>query len=531
METAAEFIFQNDPAFYFACFIHRNSFGDKMDFSGQGRQWLIPILTDKSCNKVIRKSVQSSGTEWLIAWAMSRLYNGLSGAYVLPTKVIRDKFVANRINAMMLRVPQYKAAIIDTDNTAIKRFWHATISFLGSNIAADFTEFPAQWYIIDELDRCDMSNLPLLDDRISATRQLTGHEPETIKISNPTIANYGISAEFNNSDKKTWQIECRNCQLLQPLDWFKNVVRQDGEHTYLLVDSRWSPDSGRDIDVLCRNCGTPLDRFGPGKWVAENPGAKVSGYQISKLITAQTTVRELWEKFQASLHNQSLLQIFYNSDLGIPYDAAGDKLHYSDLDKCVIDTEVNPSAGRNIAGIDVGGVCHVVVRQLGAGKLPLVFAGVAAGPEDILRTLRRFNVTNWCMDAMPETHMARMLLKKHRGGYLCQYNANVSLGGQKVNRETRVITTNRTESIDEMTQAFFDGYIQLPANYRSIDNGNYVAHLLAPTRVLDETKTPPRYEWQEGNDPDHYFHAENYCFRMAKMLGFQQNRKVEITWF
>lgn len=522
METAAEFVLTADPAYYFAAFIHKNTLGQPMDFYSPGRQWLVPILTDPNPNKVIMKSVQSSGTEWLIAWAMSRLYNGLSGAYVLPTKVIRDKFVRNRIDALMLRVPKYKAAIVDTDNTAIKRFWDATISFLGSNIAADFTEFPAQWYIIDELDRCDPANLPMLDDRTSATRQLTGRDPETIKISNPTIGNYGISAEYNKSQKGSWQIECRNCQLLQPLDWFKNVVRQTDDHAHILLDVDWLPDSGRDIACLCRNCGSPLDRLGPGKWVAENPGEKVSGYQISKLMTNQTTIRELWDKFQLSLHNQSLLQIFYNSDLGIPFDAAGDKLHYSDLDKCVIDTEVNPSAGRNIAGIDVGGVCHVVVRQLGAGKLPLVYAGVAAGPEDIIRILKRFNVSNWCMDAMPETHMARMLLTKHSGGFLCNYNSTVTLGGQKINRETRTITTNRTESIDEMTQAFFDGYMQLPANYRSIDNGAYVAHLLAPTRVLDNTKVPPRYDWQEGNNPDHYFHAENYCFRMARMLGFNQ---------
>lgn len=522
METAAEFIRQTDPAFYFACVIHRNTLGQRMDFASPGRQWLIPILTDKSPNKVIIKSVQSSGTEWLIAWAFSRLHAGLSGAYVLPTKVIRDKFVRNRIDALMLRVPQYKAAIIDTDNTAIKRFWNATVSFFGSNIAADFTEFPAQWYIIDELDRCDKDNLPMLDDRTSATRQLTGREPEWIKISNPTIGNYGISAEYNNSKKYSWQIECRNCQLLQPLDWFKNVVKQDGDHCFTLVDVDWLPDSGRDVACLCRNCGQPLDRLGPGKWIADNPSAPVAGYQISKLMTGQTTVRELWEKFLISLNNQSLLQIFYNSDLGIPFDAAGDKLHYSDLDKCVIDTEVNPSAGRNIAGIDVGGVCHVVVRQLGAGKLPLVYAGVATGPEDIIRILKRYNVSNWCMDAQPETHMARMLLKKHPGGYLCQYNSTVTLAGQKVNRENRVITTNRTESIDDMTQAFFDGYMQLPANYRSIDNGAYVAHLLAPTRVLDMSKNPPRYDWQEGNDPDHYFHGENYCYRMARMLGFQQ---------
>jgi len=527
---ATDFILQNDPAFYFAAFIHRNTLGQPMEFAGPGRCWLVPILSDKSPNKVIKKSVQSSGTEWLIAWAMSRLNMGLSGAYVLPTKVIRDKFVRNRIDALMLRVPQYRDAIVDTDNTAIKRFWDATISFLGSNIAADFTEFPAQWYIIDELDRCDMTNLPLLDDRVSATRQLTGREPETIKISNPTIGNYGISAEYENSNKQTWQIECRNCQLLQHLDWFKNVVRQQGDHAYTLVDGDWSPDSGRDIDCLCRNCGAPLDRLGPGRWIAEYPDRKVAGYQISKLMTNQTTVAELWQTFQASLHNQSQMQRFYNSDLGMPYDAAGDKLTYADLDKCVCPEAVEPSAGRNIAGIDVGGVCHVVVRQLRAGKLPLVHVDIAAGPEDIIRILKRFNVTNWCMDAMPETHMARMLLTKHPGGFLCNYNSTVTLAGQRVDREKRVITTNRTESIDDMTQGFFDGYLQLPPNYRDLAGGDYVAHLLAPTRVLDSTKTPPRYEWQEGNDPDHFFHAENYCYRMARMVGFRNERRTEVVW-
>lgn len=43
--------------------------------------------------------------------------------------VMLDKSLPNCVNALIVRVPQYKAAIVDTKNTAVKRIKDDTISF------------------------------------------------------------------------------------------------------------------------------------------------------------------------------------------------------------------------------------------------------------------------------------------------------------------------------------------------------------------------------------------------------------------
>ena len=519
------------PALCIALFHHRNTLDQPMTF--ERREWLIPIYKDNARCKVFMKSVQCGISEYGFCWTMAQLHAGRSVFFVLPTKVIRDKIVANRIDPLIQSVDFYRKEST-VDNTGLKRLWGSAVSFVGSNVLADFGNFTAQAKIVDELDRCDSKNLELADDRLSATELLTGKKPETVLISNPTLPNYGIHAAYKLSDQKQWHIKCEHCGEWQPLDWFVNFVKQTSDNDYSLLQEAIVPpcssvETGRDLSPLCRKCFKPMDRLARGEWVAENSGSEISGYHISKLFTGQCDMTELWTKFVAAQSNSGLMQGFYNSELGIPYDAPGDRMSFSDFEKCSSDYLMPLRAGSSIGGVDVGKVFHVHLEQLVNGKRQKLFIGIARTPKELIDILTRYNCRLYVMDSRPEMHLAKEILKQRPGGLLCDYLTSESMGEPSINRDDRSIKVNRTESMDESLAAYMQGRVLLPKNWRDLDNGDFVSQMMAPTRKMVMVRNRPTFVWDEAGQPDHHRHADNYCHIAAKLSGFGEVRR-EIIW-
>jgi len=490
---------------------------------------MVPIYKDPAPHKVIQKCVQWGGTEYAICWAFARAHRGLSGVYVLPTKVVRDQFVANRINGLLDRAPWYKAQVGRTDATILKQFGAGVLKFLGSNVATDFTEFPAQFYIVDELDRCDLGDmnrshygLKMLEDRTSSTHLLTGKVAEWIKLSNPTIAGYGISLEYQKSSRAQWFVPCPHCGEKQPLDWFGGVVEQTDDNGYELKSHTHSPSIGGGVDILCRHCNKALDRLADGEWVHEFPNRDVSGYHISKMFTAQTTLDAMWASFQNCLSNPTEKQWFYNSELGIPYSGDGDKLTFGDFDKCISDYALPKRATGAVAGVDVGGVLHVRIDMLRGGKRRLVHAGIVPTWNELERLFKLYGVTTFVVDAMPEMHLARKFVHDHPGGFVCDFSQPTSVVETKIDRRDRKIKGNRTAMCDQMVAAYLDQLIELPSDYRGLDRGDWTKQMMAPTRILDASRKPPCFIWDEGALPDHHFFADVYSHQAALIRGFAQ---------
>lgn len=509
-----------------------------MVFSEPGWWWMPGIYLDQTPYKVFMKSVQCGITEYAQTWVMAQLFQGFTGPMVFPDNVKRDDYVKDRFNNLISRVPVYARAIRDTNTNRVKHIGKATIYFLGSNMPKDFESFTAQWYVVDEKDSCNPETLRMLNDRVSASRKLTGRDAPFLLIANPRAGQHGIAADFEESKKFEWNIRCDHCDKWQPLSWLDNVVRQIDDAHYVLraaVD-----DGGEDIPCLCRHCEKPIDRLKEGVWVAEYPDRTVSGYHITQLFTDQYSIRRLFNMFDKALVSATALQHFYNSYLGLPYTSGEDQLTYDILQACAGDY-VMPKVGKGtVAGIDVGKVFHVRIDELIDGRRKAVFVGICRSVEDLVRTFRRYGVTTYVMDADPEQHTARDILKKIPGGFRCRYNPNERATGMKIDRSDRLITINRTESIDEMVQAYYQQLVLLPKNFGTIPD--FVSHMTAPVRYYDDGSLrnksagerkiyrPPRYVWDEQGRPDHLFHADNYCHMAAKLRGFGK-RSYEIRWF
>jgi len=491
------------PRLFFAIAYHRNIYAKPMEF--HDKPYLMDIYRDDAHEIVLKSSVQTGKSEFLIISAHSWAERGLQVLYCLPTIDIRNLFVANRVDRLYKEVPHYYESVRGTDQRGLKQFGdkNGSIFFLGSNSSTTFIEKPIDLIIGDETDRFDQANYEKAPDRMTASPYKLWYE-----ASNPTVDNYGIDFRWRKSDQREWFVKCQSCNKWQALDWFRNIVEPTDDNSYQLIDTEWQPGMTREPNIFCIRCGSPLNRYDiRGCWVARHPSRdKTHGYHIHQLLSSFVLISSMWEKFLDGLQSDIKMQVFYNSQLGLTYSGKGSKITDSILNACKDDYFMPVQADGCFMGVDVGKVLHVVIWQLvHGGRMRLVFAGTVKEFEDLDYLFARFNIISYCLDAMPETRKSMEYAKKHIGrGWVCRYHNGLT--EIKKDEEERVLSADRTMIMDRVMSWFVGRNFILPQNAHTLDKGDFYSMLTTPTRFFEEEKQ--QYSWQ--GDPDHYFHAIVY---------------------
>ena len=500
-------ITQKWPRLYYAMVHHLNIRGERMRFDD--KPYLVALYKDDAQEISVKSSVQTGKSELAIISALAHAERGLQVMYVLPTAELRNQFVANRVDKLFERVPHYMKMLHRATNVAasrgLKHFGDGTIFFSGSNSATTFIEKPLDMVIADELDRFDLHNYEKADDRMTAS-------PHKLKleVSNPTVDNYGIDRRYRSSDQRELYVKCEHCQKWQTLDWFKNVVSQTNDNDFRLLDKDWHEGDDRDIHMLCIKCSKPLQRFThQATWVPKYPSRKQHhGYHIHQMMSSYVRIDSMWRKFCEGMGDDTAMQVFYNSALGLTFAGAGSKINDDMLNACKEDYTM-PATSQHpcVMGVDVGKRLNVVVREILPGeKFRLVFAGTLREFEDLDHLFSRFNIVGYVIDAMPETRKSIEWAKKKPGrGWMCRYNQGLTEVGQNV--DDRIVTADRTMLMDRVLKFYRNRNYVNPRNAQSLDNGDYYYQIKTPTRVFNAEKD--RYDWL--GDPDHYFHAEVYA--------------------
>lgn len=504
------------PRLKYAMMHHRNIRGEAMQF--HDKPYLIEIYQDDAQEIVLQSSVQTGKSEFLIVSAHEGAERGLQVLYALPTAELRNQFVANRVDKLYEMAPHYQAMLRRATGTAdsrgLKHFGpnYGAIFFAGSNSATTFIEKPIDMVIGDEIDRFDQANYEKADDRMTASPYKLKRE-----ASNPTVDNFAISKRFKISDQREWYVKCPCCNFWQTMDWFKNVVRQTDDSEYRLIDREWNESLDRDIFMYCVRCGGKLDRFTfNSQWVAKHPERRrVHGYLIHQMLSSYVRIETMWRKFVLGLMDETALQVFYNSMLGLTFAGKGSKLTDEMLNACKQDYTMPIKAGQCFMGVDVGKRLNVVIWQLLSNEtLRLVYAGTVKDFEELDYLFARFEIVTYVIDSMPETRKATEYAMKRPGrGWIARYVH--SLTEITKNDDTRVVSVDRTMILDRLMGFFLRRQIQLPRNAQSIDKGDFYTQLKIPTRVLDAEKNV--YNWL--GDPDHYFHAAGYALLAYMVRG------------
>lgn len=528
-------ILRRDRAVEFATLHHRNIRGERLEFDDH--YYMLDILADPSPETTIMSAVQTGKSESFIAKLMADMDCGLSAFYVLPTRDNRDVFVQNRIDRLFQMVPKYADMKInslgDADSVFIKHLGRGVARFGSSQSIREFKEFPADVLYVDEFDECLLESVGYADDRMKGSPYRFKH-----LLANPkfvgTDYRHNIHWHFINSDQKRLSYCCPSCGTVQWLGWVGNVCQEvvvNGVTVdYELLDGEWEPGCGRDVLPVCNKCGDYLQRESTMVgWVPYgDPKHKRSGYQISRLAPLSESLEDLWERFSNVKANSTQLQVFWNSDLGEPFEGgAGDRFTEEMLLRCCEPyTLPNGSNGPCTMGVDVGNYMTVrisdYVNDEGSDgksftRRRLVFTGKVVDVEELHRLIQAYHVSVAVIDANPEIRMSKAFqLGAQCRVWRCHYhktegaNVNPMKWDDKPTPDgnLRTITVDRTEAIDSVFAEYVTRKVVEPSNFGGLLDGGYVGEMKFSVRMKDETTG--RMYWTKGND--HHLHANVYDY-------------------
>ena len=529
LELRVEKLRRKYPKLWLARYCHKTTHGERLSFGDKFR-FLIDIYKDLETYPRVtcRKAVQSGITDLLIVSALDDASKGLRVFYVMPNRDLRNDFVKDRFDTLLKTVPYYgqgiKEAVGDSESVGLKHFYRGLINFASSNSKIEFISYQSDANYIDEVDKCDPKNLKMAPDRMDASKYKLERT-----VGNPSAEKFGIDGIYKKSTQGVWKVKCPHCGKWQELDFFKNVVDQEGKFKYRII----LPDQYGNPLVACIKCGKEIDRLGPGEWIHrfESP---IRGFTVNQLFSANVSVKELYEYFLVALTNDTALQLFYNSKLGLPFSSEGSKIVYKMLEDASEDSNYTLSINDIskaikckglFVGIDVGKYFHIVAREkVVGGKKRLVYVGRLARVEEVVDLLSKLNIRIAVIDEEPEVKLVEQIKVKIKRLYSCDYISghtflDIKKSAQEYKKERRV-KIDRTFILDHI-RSDYEGRLMInPVNCKDIGNeenrehGEYYDHLLSSTRIYDEDSNS--FNWRESG-ADHLFHAEAYC-RMAQEL-------------
>lgn len=480
-----------------------------LKFSFDTHKYLLKVYQDESPKQVHMKATQMGLTTWAMLKSIHSCKTKfpLGVIYFFPTDHDVSDFSKGRMNPMIEQNQSIKDIMLNTDEVGIKKVGKSYMYFRGMRSATQVKSVPADMIVLDEKDEAEPEMCDMARKRLSASE----YQWE-INLSNPTIPNYGIDVDFQESDQKYWLIKCEHCGVY-------NCLEETFPNCLIKVNNI--------IIISCKNCKKQLN-IQNGEWVAKYPDNKdISGYHYTQLFSSTVKPADILKEYNKAIQ-QGRLSTFYNLTLGLPYITSKEKLSPSMLyGLCDSDFTDKPFEGqcKIFMGVDQGKGLHIVFKRLKGEKVLTWFT------EEIdfeqLDKYIKMGVTRCVVDALPETRKASEFAKRHPGiVYLNYYNENQK-GGYKWDDEKCIVQENRTESLDASHSYYTSERIVLPR--RSNETEEFIQHLCNTAKRLEENVDTgsKRYIWIKLG-ADHYRHADNYAYIAMSAFVEDDNEPYEV---
>jgi hypothetical protein len=463
---------------------------DGHPFTFQRHEYLREPYQDNHPHQVEMKAAQMGITSKAMLKAVyGARFKGYRGIlYLFPSKSDVTDFSKGRIDPLIQENPDTIGSWIrDTDAANIKRIWNAFLYLRGMKSRVGLKSVPADLVIFDELDEAPQNAVDMAMERMAHSEY-----KEVMKLSNPTLPDYGIDKAFQETDQRYWLLKCQRC----------------GEYT-CLEDT--FPDcllevKGRVIRA-CSKCKGEL-KPAVGEWVAKRPSVRDKrGYHYSQLFSQFVDPAEILHQFRTTTN----LTDFYNLKIGIAYVEAQNRLSIHEvLDLCGSEGIASEDPGLCFMGVDQGADLHVVIGKKArqrAGKL--IHLGVYKDWEELDRLMKNFQVSRCVVDALPETRNARAFAQRHKGRVYLNYYNEYQRGSYAWNDAELIVQCNRTESLDASHNEIMNSQIILPKECEIVKVFAQHLHNMAKKLEEDEETGSKRYVYVKLG-PDHFRHAFNY---------------------
>jgi len=470
---------------------------------------LADIYRDTHPTVVVQKGSQIGLTQLIIHKALWAAYTNYADrgniGLFMPTQGLAEDFADYRLERAIQESPLLSAELRSgkgrpqASGRRMKSVGAGYIFARGADSSRQLISLDLDIAFLDEFDRMSADVLELVSRRVGSSKH-----GQLFVASTPILPGQGVNELYMASDKRIYLLPCMKCGLEQALTWEDNI------------------DLERMIRV-CRECQSPLDVKGEGRWEPQAPGnTEIHGYKLSQLYSPMADISRLVAASKSSsLHGH---QQFMNMDLAEVYAPPESGLTPDILDNNRQDYRLDEYDGQPcVMGVDVGRELHVVVRQreehgtAEAGRLWL--ADTARSFEQAAQIEKRFNVKRSVIDALPETRAVAEFARGNRTvrrlAYYKQSNDH-SRGSEGL---VRTVTLGRTLAIDEMAERFRRGQSPLPVDARTLGGtdasgkGHYYSQLAAMQRVEEQDGYGDwKARWVDNGKVDHYAHAETYVW-------------------
>lgn len=449
-------------------------------FDWKDRPWLLDILCDWTPEIVVTACAQVGKTFTFVvkaSFALKHLKFHIINT--MPTDDDVREVVAAKVNKY-LQANGQEFAGMDTDSIERKeidaRFWF----FKGTVSKTAAISTTADVLIHDEISRSDQNTIQTYKSRTKASKY-----KGRWMFSNPGVERDELDLQFQKSDQKEWTITCPHCKDEHYLVWPESIdIEQKG--------------------YVCRACKSPIsdDVRRAGKWVAQNPGSKVSGYHISHLMCPWITPEEITED---SFGDPAY---FNNFVLGKPY-SPGD-LSVSKTTILDLWTPKELDNGDRFIGIDVGNIKHYVVRT-SKGIIKIGRFSAWSQLDDILGY---WKPKGGVIDAMPDNTAAKHYVDTYPFMQMSFFQENNSNPQTIVwwgeNDKKGIVYSHRDRILDrhltDMIEAKWLIGVPTDAEFRE-----FIKHYetLRREKVVNN-KGIERYIWGSTTGVDHYVFADLY---------------------
>lgn len=491
------------------------------EFQLKGHEYQVEVLQSDAKHIVCRKSAQMGWSQLEILRTIHGLIHNkfpTGVLYLMPSLSDVSDFSKSRFKSLINDNPCIGKYVRDTDATHIKKVGNSFLYLRGGKMkkvegqkedSSALRSISVDKICADERDLISEAAIAMAWERMSHSEVR-----EYVSFSTPTLPEYGISKEFEKTNKKRWHIKCRHC----------------GKYTCLETDFIENPTetiiNGKRV---CRKCKKEIFSC-DGIWIADYPDIKdKDGYHISQLNSAYVAPSEILELY-LDPPNGNMAEIM-NSKLGLPYVSAENRLAKTDVYNCCSSDAMAFTCEKQcFMGVDVGRVMHVVIGYR-KNKNQLKIIKVCELPDyNALHDLARsFNVKFAVLDALPEVHASRMFAEQEPYEvYLNYYNESIKQIAIWDDNQG-IVKSNRTDICDKTHNMIItQGDIEIPRRSPTIDSFATMCSNIAKCLEENLIHGGQIYRYRKLG-ADHFRHALNYAVLASTQTRPQNTLRSNIT--
>lgn len=461
-------------------------------FSFIDRPWLLDILCDWTPQIVLTACAQVGKS---VSFSVKSLFGvkhlRFNIIYTMSSDTDVNEFVSSKFNKIV-QTNHHEFEGMATDNVERKELNDRFIFFKGTNSKTAAISTTADLLIHDEISRSDQNSIETYKSRTKAS-QYKGRW----LFSNPGTERDELDLTWQKSDQKEWVITCPSCKDEHYLVWPESI-NLEGKY------------------YQCRACRKPIsdDVRRQGKWVAQRPGSKISGYHISHLMCCWIKPEEVIEDSQGDS------AYFNNFVLGKPY-SPGD---LSVTKTTILDlwTPKDLNTGDLFLGVDVGNIKHYVIRSAKG----LVKIGRITKNSEIDDLIAFWKPKFGVIDAMPDSTLSKYITDKYPFMLMSYFQENANnpqtivwwgKHGEQQSDKSSIVYSHRDRILDQHLTNMIEAK-HLIGLTTDKEFQLYIKHYetLRREKVVNN-KGIERYIWASTTGEDHYVFADLYAY--LAMLG------------